>query len=618
MAARLGDTFFDGETEDSDWLELIDEAVEEAMEQFDIDSLAPTGSPKDWIDLVDEVMEWSIFEELISTQFKEWKRENIRKVVEKSKHKEKSINENEPKEVNSTASDPSNSNVTENSAEKQNSSSSSSSKTTTSDSQISSNGVHIPPAFSYEDLIISKSNSMLELKGETMGRFVEASHDIEPGEILLEEAPFASMLRTDARGTHCSHCYKRMAEQKEIRVCSKCCIASFCSSKCLDEATAEFHQFECPFIKGLFTLKIIPLSLRMLLRGWRNIMYHFFYINGITPRAPKPRSKVTTEEDLTYDMKVVPGRHCYQHAIAAKLVLEMAKQSGLLGLVRQQAVLMAVDDEFEDCEHLLEDHLDDFLKCVIFVNIHKIKFNSFEIHEYQMKEKEVEDKLFSVVDYQRVGAAMYPSTSQINHSCRPNANFFFRNHHIVVKSNQKIAKGEQVFISYGPTVMSIRNTRKRRRELMANYGFLCRCPSCETDHDEVEEEGLEDYLGVDLEEGGDEEAVVEEEEEEEDEEEDSKGSLRNIVEAYNLEQQVREYLSYAFDAIELLQFEGAANALLKAKGCCLEIEEILQKVENNPQKEENEKCAFSLLKEVDEFIVMSYGLLGNKHIVLST
>merc|ERR1712015_337711 len=221
---------------------------------------------------------------------------------------------------------------------------------------------------------------------------------------------------------------------------------------------------------------------------------------------------------------------------------------------------MAVDNDFEGCEHLLGEHLEDFLKCVIFVNIHKIKFNSFEIHEYQVKEKEVEDKLFSVVDYQRVGAAMYPSTSLINHSCRPNANFFFKNDHIVVKSNQKISRGDQIFISYGPTVMSVRNVRKRRRELMANYGFLCKCPNCcegddQAEGDEEDDEEIGECLG--------------------EEEEESKGTLRNIVEAYNLEQQVRERLSYAFDAVELLQFEGAAAALLKAKGLCLEIEDIL-------------------------------------------
>merc|ERR1719283_252898 len=162
--------------------------------------------------------------------------------------------------------------------------------------------------------------------------------------------------------------------------------------------------------------------------------------------------------------------------------------------------------------------------------------------------------------------------------------------------------------------MSVRNTRKRRRELMANYGFLCLCPNCVVDDDELDEEDIDEYLYAGSEEGEGEEEEPEEEEEEE-EEELSKGTLRNIVEAYNLEQQIREYLSYAFDAVELLQFEGAANALLKAKGCCLEIEEILGRVEDNPQKEENEKCAFYLLKEVDEFIVMSYGLLGNKHIM---
>jgi len=611
----MDDAFFDGETEDSDWLNLIDEAVEEAMEQFDIDSLAPTGTPKDWIDLVDEVMEWSPFEEIISTQYREWKRENIRKAVESSKSQGDA-------EDGETSSDKTNDSVkTISSSSNKSSVDKSSGNSGIANGLASSNGVRIPPPYNYEDLIISKSSSLLEMSGETMGRFVEARRDIEAGEILIEEAPFASMLRTDARETHCTNCYKRMGDDaKDVSLCAKCGIAKFCSAKCLEEARAEFHQFECPFIKGLFTLKIIPLSLRMLLRGWRNIMYHFLYINGMTPRVPKPRPKVPTEEGLTYDMKVVPGRHCYQHAIAAKLVLEMAKQSGLLALVRQQAVLMAVEGEFEleGCEHLLGEHLEDFLKCVIFVNIHKIKFNSFEIHEYQVKEKEdslpsVEDKLFSVVDYQRVGAAMYPSTSQINHSCRPNANFFFRNHHIVVKSNQKIEKGEQVFISYGPTVMSVRDIRKRRRELMANYGFLCRCPNCSENDEDGEEEDLEDDVEEEEEDGD-----YEEDEEEEEEEELSKGSLRNIVEAYNLEQKVREYLSYAFDAVELLQFEGAANALIKAKGCCLEIEEILSKVKDNPQREENEKCAFHLLKEVDEFIVMSYGLLGNKHIMLST
>merc|ERR1712180_69395 len=75
----MEDAFFDGDAGTSDWLKLIDEAVSEAMEHFDIDSLAPTGTPKDWVDLVDEVMEWSPFEEVITQQYQEWKREIIKK-----------------------------------------------------------------------------------------------------------------------------------------------------------------------------------------------------------------------------------------------------------------------------------------------------------------------------------------------------------------------------------------------------------------------------------------------------------------------------------------------------------------------------------------------------------
>merc|ERR1712228_188769 len=85
---------------------------------------------------------------------------------------------------------------------------------------------------------------------------------------------------------------------------------------------------------------------------------------------------------------------------------------------------------------------------------------------------------------------------------------------------------------------------------MGNYGFLCKCPNCCLDHEGGNEEDEEDYFGL----GSDDEDEEDDEEEEAEaaaaeEEEESKGSLRNIVEAYNLEQQIREYLSYAFDYI---------------------------------------------------------------------
>jgi len=572
----MDDAFFESDAqEQADWLALIDDAVQMALEQYDVDSLAPLGTPKDWVDLVDEILDWTPFEEIVATQHEEWKKQNDGNV----------------KMQNGGSAEIQNGDL-------QNG----------GDCHV--DGPCLPPLYNYEDLVISKTSSFLELQSSLMGRYVEASSTVEAGEIIIEEKPFASMLRNDSRKTHCSNCYKRMKEEKEIIACQRCNVATFCSKKCCEEATIEFHQFECPFITGLFTLKIIPLSLRMLLRGWRNIMHHFLHINGLQPNTKKAQFQVPTEETLTFDMSVVPGRHCYQHAIAAKFVLEMAKQSGLVELLRK-GIRQGARDGLEGCEQLLEGHLEDFLKCVIFVNIHKIKFNSFEIHEYQMQEKQVEDKLFSVVNYQRVGAAMYPSTSEINHSCRPNANFFFKNDHIVVKSNQRIEKGQEIFISYGPTIMSIRSTNERRKELMENYGFLCQCPFCRQDEEEEEEEG-------EGEEEEEEEEVVQEEksqEEEDDEDEEKQGTLSNIIEAYNLEQQVRELLSYAFDAVEVLQFEGAAAALLRAKRHCLEIEDILKNLDDNPRKAENEKCAFNLSKEVDEFMVMSYGLLGNKHIM---
>ena len=41
-----------------------------------------------------------------------------------------------------------------------------------------------------------------------MGRYAVASEDIEPGDVLVTEEPFASVLNREEFGSHCQKCFK--------------------------------------------------------------------------------------------------------------------------------------------------------------------------------------------------------------------------------------------------------------------------------------------------------------------------------------------------------------------------------------------------------------------------
>jgi SET domain len=74
--------------------------------------------------------------------------------------------------------------------------------------------------------------------------------------------------------------------------------------------------------------------------------------------------------------------------------------------------------------------------------------------------------------------ALFPLTSQCNHSCQPNAQLSsqeFADAHMDVVALQDIASGEEVCISY---VGRLCNRFQRRKELRGRYLFDCECERC--------------------------------------------------------------------------------------------------------------------------------------------
>ncbi|KAJ8934380.1 hypothetical protein NQ314_013421 [Rhamnusium bicolor] len=84
------------------------------------------------------------------------------------------------------------------------------------------------------------------------------------------------------------------------------------------------------------------------------------------------------------------------------------------------------------------------------------------------------------------GVALYSLQSSCNHSCTPNSEptYLHNNHRLSLVAIKDIEEGDEIFISYLDECMLDRSRHSRRKDLMKNYIFACKCPKCE---EQVEE-----------------------------------------------------------------------------------------------------------------------------------
>lgn len=79
-----------------------------------------------------------------------------------------------------------------------------------------------------------------------------------------------------------------------------------------------------------------------------------------------------------------------------------------------------------------------------------------------------------------IGHGIFPFSAFFSHSCCPNTERFGVGEKFVVIVRLPIKKGDQVFISYGPTFDST-HRRARRHNIAGRFNFNCCCDACKND-----------------------------------------------------------------------------------------------------------------------------------------
>lgn len=83
-----------------------------------------------------------------------------------------------------------------------------------------------------------------------------------------------------------------------------------------------------------------------------------------------------------------------------------------------------------------------------------------------------------------LGSCLVPGATLINHSCDPNAHHLSEGPELVIRSSRKIAKNEEITISY---IDSTQSFEERQKALSTTYAFDCQCRKCTNGFKEQQE-----------------------------------------------------------------------------------------------------------------------------------
>ncbi|RWS18707.1 SET and MYND domain-containing protein 4-like protein, partial [Leptotrombidium deliense] len=121
----------------------------------------------------------------------------------------------------------------------------------------------------YSKRIISKQNNQFNAMNAALrlcfskhqGRFIESTTNVNSGEVLIVEKPFASWIKPSLRNYYCHHCLKSLPTN--VVSCEKC-DALFCSTNCLEGSDSNYHKIECSLSKALQPISKGHLALRII------------------------------------------------------------------------------------------------------------------------------------------------------------------------------------------------------------------------------------------------------------------------------------------------------------------------------------------------------------------
>ncbi|XKL63349.1 hypothetical protein PGB90_005713 [Kerria lacca] len=305
-----------------------------------------------------------------------------------------------------------------------------------------------------------------------MGKHILAKESIEPGELIGIQKAYVTHLEPKYSFTHCSCCFIRTVS---LIPCRNCTHAMYCSERCREESYNLYHRIECETLQLMTSAEVSKYTyivLRTVLiaskqgKELETLRTHPIY--GKPFILPDYIANKKYDSNDYYNIQALIDHHekhplsLHAHYIQqAVILLHALKNSSFFDNIEMN----------KNSVKLFE--AESFIGTLIL----KLLF-AFKIYSFGIKE-EIEDNMlngFSTVTASRIGHALVPLFSLINHSCDPNVKWYWCKNVMVLYAIRPIAAGEQIYISYLPEYAHV--PLVERQIMLKKFFFKCACNAC--------------------------------------------------------------------------------------------------------------------------------------------
>lgn len=279
----------------------------------------------------------------------------------------------------------------------------------------------LPPLKHARNELIESAGACLAMRFEPkLGRHVVATSDIEVGDVIAAETPFASIL---LRENYLSHCYNCLRPCHNMIPCDRCPRVLFCRANCRAASWNSSHKYECPILSALLDLDV----------------------NKLTLVAARICILTNDPETPNQDIDMLKGSSTYKSQNYREIhnLISNAELRTGADLFRRAVEAAAVFHLFVEGTTLFGgERAEELFKGRLLLHMQTGPSNFHEISELVGGE----DDFFGL---EEVGAGAYAFLSLLNHSCAPNVVRHCYGDVIVLRALRPIRNGEQLFDNYG-------------------------------------------------------------------------------------------------------------------------------------------------------------------------
>ncbi|RNA12725.1 SET and MYND domain-containing 4-like [Brachionus plicatilis] len=326
------------------------------------------------------------------------------------------------------------------------------------------------------------------------GFFLRAAKDIQVGELLVNEPPFASVLMAHKIGHNCFECILKLNPLKmNVTYCRQCCLVAYCSEKCAAASWTHTHKYECKYLNFLINQSGLShmewLALRVVLKAGKS------YLLSLKPLLEEYEQQFESSLRDGSCMAFAEGEDKVYSSHSYLPIFNLVTNSQvrkLNDLFRRSFVafflvkLLEKSDFFEadSAEGFKENQW--FIGGLILRHLQSISCNAHEVAELHLSN--AKKNAMAESSAQGIGAGIFAILSLFNHSCDPHVTRNFRGSRCQVRAVQNVKKGEEIYDNYG-VLYAVNELKERRHKLKDQYFFECKCVPCRNDwplYDKIE------------------------------------------------------------------------------------------------------------------------------------